>query len=843
MHGLLGEHSEAASWWARWGQGSQRTARERLEALIEQATALREGADASAELALIEGTPRVRDAELDYRLTRERASCLQATGDYGGARQIAESWLATSGGEAPADRLAAIQIVLANCEWQTGQHAQAASRCSRLLEALPPEQIRARASAHTTRGTALWRMGQVQEAAEALGRGAQLFEDAGSLLDAARVSNNLGILRYSEGDWSGAIAAFERFRSQVARMGNEGEVASAANNLGVLYRDTGQLDRARAAFAQALELARRLDLARLEPMVLGNLAEAEAIGGRGADAERLYAEAIALSDARGILDEQAECWRRVVQRRLDDREMDRLGEAIRKARAAADAADAAGEHQLLDALEAITDVRMHDLETGLIAAEAAIDALLEVGNSHEVARMRLRLAEALADHGRLADAGELLDMAEATFRELQARPELMRLEPVRQSVVAAERNRYDLVASHYAALQQLTLELSRQTSLDDLLDTLLERTLGLVGFERGYVLLLDESGEALVRSNGSLTTQEIDLAVHGPSTSVTQRVLRSRRPLVALDIDEDSSLGSSASITAARLRSVVCVPIVRGQELLGVIYVDSRAVLRGAAQEKVSLLGAVADAASVAIENARLVDALRRKNDSLAILAHELRTPLSAMIGLASLVLNGDGDSTEQVGQIKAQGERLSRMIDQVLSVARMEAGKADWERSVVDPLELVVRARDTMEPLAIQAGITLGADITDDAPEILGDVDRLTQVLVNLMGNAVKFAPAGGRVWINARRTPDDALELVVEDDGPGIPEDRLAAIFEPYEQAGDSSMRRRGVGLGLAISRRIVVEHGGALTARNRAEGGARFVVRLPNADEASVPRRGRS
>lgn len=76
-----------------------------------------------------------------------------------------------------------------------------------------------------------------------------------------------------------------------------------------------------------------------------------------------------------------------------------------------------------------------------------------------------------------------------------------------------------------------------------------------------------------------------------------------------------------------------------------------------------------------------------------------------------------------------------------------------------------------------------------------------------------------------------------------PGIPEDRLAAIFEPYEQAGDSSMRRRGVGLGLAISRRIVVEHGGALTARNRAEGGARFVVRLPNADEASVPRRGRS
>jgi len=832
VHGLLGQHAAAAETWAQLAAAPELPAEQATDALLCEATSHREAAAPSTALSLLDrlGTP--CGDEQAYRAARERASCHQALGAYEDARVVASGWLESHGAAAPVERRAAIEIVLANCEWQTGHPAAADARCARLLTELPSGLTRPRASASTTRGTALWRLGRHDEAAACFATGAELFEAAGSLLDAARVSNNLGILRYSESDWHGAIAAFERFRSLVSRLGNEGEVASAANNLGVLYRDTGQLIRAGEALDEALRLSRRLGLARLEAMVLGNLAETAALAGRGDDAERLYADAIAIAAARDIVDEQIECWRRLAQRRIDDRAPGEVEHALSKARDLATSAGATSELVLLDGLSAVHQLRTGSVADAIQAADAAVAALLEQGNTHEAARLQLRVAEALSEHGRDDDAAELLDLAEPPLRALKARPELARLEPLRQRISAIARNRQEELSSHLSALQELTLALSREMDLDRLLVLILERTLDLVGFDRGYVLLMDDAGDAQLKA----TYPAADPDGGGPSTSVLTRVIDSQAPLVSFDLAGERSLGNAASITAAQLRSVICVPIRRGEQLLGLLYVDAKQVLGGAADAKVALLTACADAASVAIENARLVDALRRKNDSLAILAHELRTPLSAIIGLASEALNDEGQTLHHLAQVKAQGQRMNRMIDQVLSVARMEAGKADWRREIVDPLELIVQARDTIEPIAAQAGIRLEADLSDDAPETVGDLDRLIQVLVNLLGNATKFAPSGGLVTIAASRADDGGLRLVVDDDGPGIPEERLRAIFEPYEQAGDRSMRQRGVGLGLAISRRIVAEHGGRLSASNLPTGGARFELVLPNAADCS-------
>ena len=840
---LLGQHAEAAEWLARVRTGDGLVdGADRAQLALDEVRSLQEGGNFAEALAVLEAEAgviaRVADLALHFAAARLRAITLMRLGRFDDARAVAEAWLRDLGPGSPAEWRVSLEVTLANCEWHQGQHGKAHERCARVLVTVPEDESTLRATLLMTQGTALKRDGRLEDAAQCFEEASALYEAADALLDAARVVNNLGVLRYLEGDWIAAIGAFDRFRDLVERLGNVGETASALNNLGALFRDTGQLDRAEERLVRALGLARRHGFGRLEPMVLGNLAEVAAVGAQIGRAEDLYAEAIRISSQRDIVDEQIEAWRRLAQLRLDNRDMESAAVAIARARPLATAAGAAQELTLLRGLEAIGKMRMGQMEAAP-DAEVVIDVLDAAGDALEAARMRLRVAEVLADLDRFNDAADLLDACEAAFRGVSARPEIQRLESLRQFVTAATRNQFDQLTSHYAALQELTLALSKEMDLSALLELILDRTLELVGFERGYVLLMDGSGEPALRAARLLTTEEIQKDVIGPSSSVTKKVLQSRRPLVALDIDDDDSLGKTASITAARLRSVICVPILRGERLLGVIYVDSRTALGGSADEKAALLTACADAASVAIENARLVEALKRKNDSLAILAHELRTPLNAMIGLANSILDGSADPTETlpvISQVKAQGRRMSTMINEVLSVARMEADQAEWRRERVDPLELVVAARDTLFPLAQQAGISLDAQVDDDAPEAIGDPDRLIQVLVNLVGNAVKFGRRGGTAWVHATRTTAGKLCIVVEDDGPGIPDERLRSIFDPFEQAGDPSMRALGVGLGLAISRQIVLEHDGTLTAANRAVGGARFVLELPCADDTS-------
>ena len=839
---LLGEHADAANWFRLHRESGVAETTDRARAALDEIRAHQEAGAFPEALSVLDAEAssiaRAGDLELHFTAAQLRAVTLMRLGRYDDARTVAEAWLRDLGPTSSAHWRVAFEVNLANCDWHQGRHAAAAERCARVLDQVPDGEAALRATLLTTQGTALKRQGELDAAATCFEEAGPLYESVEDLLNAARVLNNLGVLRYMQGDWLAAIAAFDRFRDLVQRLGNVGETGSALNNLGSLYRDTGQLRRAEQRLEEALTLARRHGLARLEPMVLGNLAETAAVGGNVQRAEELFAETIAVSLRRGIVDEQIEAWRRLAQLRLDNRDLESASTAIARGRPLAEEAGSTHELTLLRGLAGIGRMRMGEEERGAGEAEAAVVALVAEGDELEAARMRLRIAEVLADLDRYNDAADLLDACEASFRSVSARPEIQRLESLRQFVVAATRNQFDQLASHYAALQELTLALSQEMDLSALLELILDRTLELVGFERGYVLLMDGSGEPALKASRLLTTEEIEKDVTGPSSSVTKQVIQTRRPLVALDIDDDDSLGKTASITAARLRSVICVPILRGDMLHGVIYVDSRSALGGSADERAALLTACADAASVAIENARLVEALKRKNDSLAILAHELRTPLHAMIGLATSLLDGsagEGQALPVATQIKAQGRRMSTMINQVLSVARMEADKASWRRERVDPLELVVAARDTLFPMASQAGVTLDADVTDDAPELIGDPDRLVQVLVNLLGNAVKFSPTGGRARVHAEAAEDGALLIVVEDDGPGIPAERLAAIFEPFQQAGDPSMRRLGVGLGLAISRQIVLEHDGTLKASNRPEGGARFELRFPSADAA--------
>lgn len=803
------------------------------EARVREAEALIFAGSMEQALERLDAAPLGPAAHADG--ARARGKALLRLGRFDEARAAVVELEASA--VTPFDRAKAAGLA-ANIHILQGRSADAEACARGAIDALAPSLDPGTVGTlQVALGNALRMGGKLDEAVAPYESALVALKRAGRMLDAARVANNLGILRYQQGDPLGAVAAWEEFRDSARRGGVALEVFNALNNLGCVYRDTGQPERARVAFEEALALAHSTSSTGL-PMILGNLAEAEGVAGRADVAELRFGECVEAARAQDNLAEEAEAWRRLAQLRLDRGELDDLGPLLEKARGVANAASAGLEILLVRGLGRALAIREDSDPEALHSGRDLADEIESAGVRFEADRLRLRLAEALAARDRLEEAEFRLDELEARLRDVSARPELTRVAAVRRRIQESTRYHLADISAHYDALQDLTLALSRERDLGKLLDLILDRALHLIGEERGYVLLLDDDGIPSLTASRHVGREAIseDLL---PSRSVTRRVIETGKPLVVLDVEKEDSLRKRQSVLAAGLRSVICVPILRGSTLLGLIYVDGREAVGGAAERKGSLLMACADAASVAIENARLIRALEEKNDALAIMAHELRTPIGAIIGFVSEVMAGETESPDEdlelLGLIKSQAERVSHMVNQVLGAARTHASALEWRREPVDPLELVLSSTDTLRPLARQAEVRLQRDADEDVPEFVGDRDRMIQVLVNLVGNAIKFSPRGGTIGVFAR-TVEGGLEICVEDEGPGVPPDRLEAIFEAYEQAGPAGQRDQGVGLGLAVSREIVLRHRGRIWAENRSEGGARFCFWLPSEDPAT-------
>jgi signal transduction histidine kinase len=182
------------------------------------------------------------------------------------------------------------------------------------------------------------------------------------------------------------------------------------------------------------------------------------------------------------------------------------------------------------------------------------------------------------------------------------------------------------------------------------------------------------------------------------------------------------------------------------------------------------------------------------------------------------------------LGIVVAETERLSRLVNQVLDLAKIESGHADWRSDTVDLPALIRAAAQSMAELLREQGTTLTLDLAEPAPPLRADADRLTQVMLNLLGNAAKFVPRPGgaiAVWL---RHDGEGLTVRVHDNGPGVPAAQADQIFERFQQAAGAADGRPGTGLGLPISRRIAAHYGGRLTLRDDLGPGATFELWLP-------------
>lgn len=262
---------------------------------------------------------------------------------------------------------------------------------------------------------------------------------------------------------------------------------------------------------------------------------------------------------------------------------------------------------------------------------------------------------------------------------------------------------------------------------------------------------------------------------------------------------------------------------------------DEASQLRGyarALEEKSRSLEKATDELRTANEQLQSLDHL--KDDFMSSVTHELRTPLTSIRALSELMLDSpDMDPAQRaefLGIVVSESERLSRLVNQVLDLAKIEAGAAEWASTDVDLRALVQDAVRASSELFRERGAAVTLDLPDAVPTLRADPDRITQVMLNLLSNAAKFVPAGhGRVEVALRRDGDD-LTVSVRDNGPGVPPAEQATVFEKFRQGGDAQTRPPGTGLGLPISRRIVDHLGGTMWLESEPGRGACFAFRLP-------------
>jgi len=330
---------------------------------------------------------------------------------------------------------------------------------------------------------------------------------------------------------------------------------------------------------------------------------------------------------------------------------------------------------------------------------------------------------------------------------------------------------------------------------------------------------------------------------------VAGAAIDARRTIVSANILEDPAIVYPPAIRAllerTALRSAVGVPLaVKGGEIVGAVVVLDRPGRRFDG-DAIRTVRAFSDQAALALDNARLYrraeqrqreaeEAARAKEEFVAVLSHELRTPLGAMLGWVRMLRTrrlGADRAAQGLETLERNVRLLGRLIDDLLDVSRIVTGKMHLEKRPVDLHPVIEAAVEKLRPDAQAHRVGLDVVAGPGAGLVLGDPVRLEQVLTNLVSNAVKFTPAGGRVSVRLVRA-DNEIRIVVHDTGEGIEAGVLPYVFDRFRQVDATRTRRQGgLGLGLAIVRSLTQLHGGTVTADSRGPGqGATFTVALP-------------
>ncbi len=386
--------------------------------------------------------------------------------------------------------------------------------------------------------------------------------------------------------------------------------------------------------------------------------------------------------------------------------------------------------------------------------------------------------------------------------------------------------------------------------LETVLTTIVSRAVQLSGLDGGVVFEYDERAEEFVHRASSETggvLAEVRRAARIPKgEGVVGRTAITLEPVQVPDIAIRDAYESRLreSLLASGVRAVLAVPMVREGQLIGGLVV-SRNSAGAFPPETVELLRTFATQSALAIQNARLFHELeiksrelevasQHKSEFLASMSHELRTPLNAIIGFSDVLLQGmfgemSEKQTEYLQDILASGQHLLSLINDILDLSKIEAGRMDLEVAVFDLPAAIDDAMLLMRERAGRRGIMLERHVDERLGEVRADQRKIKQVLLNLLSNAVKFTPEGGRIDVRAGLA-NGAVEISVADTGIGIAPEDHDAVFEEFRQVGKAEKKAEGTGLGLALCRKFVELHGGRIWVKSAIGQGSTFTFTLP-------------
>jgi signal transduction histidine kinase len=397
-------------------------------------------------------------------------------------------------------------------------------------------------------------------------------------------------------------------------------------------------------------------------------------------------------------------------------------------------------------------------------------------------------------------------------------------------------------------LGEVSQALNSTLDLETVLTTIVAKSTQLTNTDAGAIYVFDRARQEFrLRATyglddavvASIRKQHIIVG----ETPIGQAAAR-RQPVQIPDLQAEPRSAGRDLVLTAGFRALLVIPLLSGERIIGGLIVRRREP--GLFPKHIiDLLQTFADQSVIAIQNARLFrevedkrqeleTASQHKSQFLANMSHELRTPLNAILGYTELILDSIyGEMPDNVRRVlervQANGRHLLDLINDVLDLSKIEAGQLSLSLAEYSIDEIVQRAHTAVEPLAAEKRLTLALELPADLPRGYGDERRLTQVLLNLVGNAIKFTDVG-QVLIRVALV-DSWFNVSVHDTGPGIDPADQEQIFEEFRQADSSITRKKGgTGLGLAIAKRIIEMHGGRIWVDSALGRGSVFSFAIP-------------
>ncbi len=382
---------------------------------------------------------------------------------------------------------------------------------------------------------------------------------------------------------------------------------------------------------------------------------------------------------------------------------------------------------------------------------------------------------------------------------------------------------------------EVTRQLNETLNLENQLKLIQDASTQLTETEAGSIFLRDAKTDELffLSATGAAAEGEkgerlkkILVPMEG---SIAGWVVKNGKPAVVNDVRHDKRHFNQADAeTEFQTRSILAVPLVRRGKIIGALEVLNKKGDHPFTDEDIEILTTLAAQAAVSIENARLFE----QNDLVSEVVHELRTPMTSIIGYAKM-LNMPGIPDESKAKfaetIYREASRLGKMVNDFLEWARLESGRLRLEEKPVDMRQVIQDTVAIIAPQAFEHNITVGQELPDAPMIVIGDEARLKQVLLNLISNGIKYNKENGRLDLIAQ-VGNGQLSIAVRDTGLGIPPESLDKLFQRFYRVPGTEHVVRGTGLGLNISKSLVEAHGGKLEVESTVGEGTTFTVILP-------------